>query len=227
MNAVERGSLVRVENLTMRYTGAPKDSAPILRINQWEVGRGEQVVLLGPSGSGKTTLLHLLSGIRAPTAGRIAVDDEDISALPESRRDLWRSRTVGYVFQNYYLFSALTTLENTEMPLMFAGVAAAERRAMALQILERLDLSGKISSHPRQLSAGEKQRAVIARALVNRPRLVLADEPSAHLDAQRRRMLFELLRDLVDQNGSTLIVATHDPELANLFSKRAAMGQFR
>lgn len=212
--------IIEIRNLEMSFADPAGRPVPVLKVGAWDMADGAQVALLGLSGSGKTTLLHILSGIRTPVIGSVRVAGQDITAFSESSRDVWRSQTIGYIFQNYYLFPALTVLENIVLPLTFAGVPPGPRKERALQILEQLELDHRSSFYPHQLSTGEKQRVVIARALVNRPRVVLADEPSANLDSRRRRILIEMLRNLAGQHHSSLLVATHDQELAALFPER-------
>lgn len=218
---------IEFQNVEMSYEDPAGKDLPVFNIKEWSIPEAAQIAILGPSGSGKTTILHLISGIRLPKKGSIRVSGQDIVAMPESARDLWRSKNLGYIFQNYYLFPALTLLENTIIPLTFAGWPGGDRTARAAEILQQLELDHRLSFYPHQLSSGEKQRAVIARALVNRPKILLADEPSANLDSNRRRLLTTLLKELAERHHATLIVATHDQELAAMFSTRVEIGKFK
>ncbi|MGL4651726.1 MAG: ABC transporter ATP-binding protein, partial [Caldilineaceae bacterium] len=177
-------------------------------------------LLRGVSGSGKTTLLNILSGMLPPTAGQVWLDDEPLYMLSESGRDLLRARTIGYVFQSHLLVPTLSALENVEMPLVFAReLGAAERRSRALAGLDRLGLADFARHRPVQLSTGQRLRVAVARALVNRPRLLLADEPTAALDPDSGVRVVDLLQSASREQGSTLIVSSHDPALNRRFDR--------
>ena len=182
-----------------------------LDIEHWSVPAGSCTVLTGPSGSGKTTLLNLIAGVSLPTAGTVAVHDTDISALPEARRDRFRARHIGYVFQTFNLLSAFTALENVMLSMMFAdAIPRREQRRRAGEILARLGLGARLSHKPQQLSRGEQQRIAIARALANRPRLILADEPCASLDAGTAREVLDELLGVCREAGTTLLAVSHE-----------------
>jgi len=182
-----------------------------LDIEHWSVPAGSCTVLTGPSGSGKTTLLNLIAGVSLPTAGTVAVYDTDISALPEARRDRFRARHIGYVFQAFNLLSAFTALENVMLSMMFAdAIPRREQRRRAGEILARLGLGARLSHKPQQLSRGEQQRIAIARALANRPRLILADEPCASLDAGTAREVLDELLGVCREAGTTLLAVSHE-----------------
>ena len=182
-----------------------------LDIEHWSVPAGSCTVLTGPSGSGKTTLLNLIAGVSLPTAGTVAVHDTDISTLPEARRDRFRARHIGYVFQTFNLLSAFTALENVMLSMMFAdAVPKHEQRRRAGEILARLGLGARLSHKPQQLSRGEQQRIAIARALANRPRLILADEPCASLDAGTAREVLDELLGVCREAGTTLLTVSHE-----------------
>jgi ABC-type lipoprotein export system ATPase subunit len=186
-----------------------------LNIEHWALPAGSCTVLTGPSGSGKTTLLNLIAGVSLPTAGTIAVHDTDISALPEPRRDRFRAQHIGYVFQTFNLLSAFTALENVMLSMMFAGaIPKPEQRRRAGEILARLGLGARLSHKPQQLSRGEQQRIAIARALINGPAIVLADEPTGNLDSVNSNMVLELFKDLNQRLGQTILMITHNPEAA-------------
>jgi predicted ABC-type transport system involved in lysophospholipase L1 biosynthesis ATPase subunit len=184
------------------------------------LGRGERVALLGKSGSGKSTLLQLLGGLDRPTSGRIVVGGADLART--SRRELarYRRETVAMVFQAFHLVPARTALENVELPMIFAGTAPRERRAAAREVLDRVGLGHRLTHLPAELSGGERQRVAIARALVNRPQLLLADEPTGNLDSVTAGEVIELLLEQLKALGSTLLLVTHDEELAGRVADR-------
>jgi predicted ABC-type transport system involved in lysophospholipase L1 biosynthesis ATPase subunit len=204
---------IRVIDLTKAYgkTGALLYA---LRGVALEVRRGERVALLGKSGSGKSTLLNLLGGLDRPTAGRLEVAGHALERL--TGRDLarFRSASVGMIFQSFYLISSRTALQNVELPLIFAGRSPRERRSEARRALEAVGLSARLHHRPAELSGGENQRVAIARALANRPEILLADEPTGNLDSATAHDVVTLIREHVDKNRTTLILVTHDEELA-------------
>jgi ABC-type lipoprotein export system ATPase subunit len=185
-----------------------------------EVRRGERVALLGKSGSGKSTLLNLLGGLDRPTSGTILVDGQDVSRLSADGLARYRLLRVGMIFQAYNLIPSRTALENVELPMIFAGRPATERQAEARRALEQVGLGHRLGHRPSQLSGGEQQRVAIARALVNHPALVLADEPTGNLDTDNAREVMDLLRDRVRDEGATLLLVTHDEDLARRYTER-------
>ena len=185
-----------------------------------EIPSGEQAVLLGPSGSGKTTLLHLLAGLRVPSAGEVWVDGRNLATLSEAQRDAYRREQVGYLFQDFYLMEGYTALENVLLGLGIAGVRGARALRQATEILRAVGLGHRLSHPPKRLSTGERQRVALARAVAHRPRLLLADEPTAHLDRSRAATALDLLTQTAKTLGATLVVATHDPWVMERFSLR-------
>ncbi len=186
-------------------------SLEALNVAEWALSAGSYTVLTGPSGSGKTTLLNLIAGVSVPSAGTISVHDTDIFALPEPRRDRFRARHIGYVFQTFNLLSAFTALENVMLAMMFAGaIAKREQRRRAVEILSRVGLGARLSHRPQHLSRGEQQRVAIARALANNPPLVLADEPCASLDADTAREVLGEFLTVCREGGKTLLIVSHD-----------------
>jgi putative ABC transport system ATP-binding protein len=169
---------------------------------------------MGPSGSGKTTLLHLLAGIDRPTAGSVLVGGENVAALAAGELARWRSRAVGYVFQQYNLIPVLTAAENVEVPLLLRRLSRADRNRKIATALAAVGLTDRAHHLPRQLSGGQQQRVAIARAIVTDPTVVLADEPTGNLDRAAAGRTLELLRRLVDEFGKTLVMVTHDPVAA-------------
>jgi lipoprotein-releasing system ATP-binding protein len=178
------------------------------------IDQGTSVVITGESGSGKTTLLNLVAGLDSPTSGRVLVDGTEVSRLDESALAAFRGRTLGFIFQFHYLLRDFSALENVLMPAWIAGRPRAEALRGAKQLLEDVGLGGKLGHYPSELSGGERQRVAVARALVNDPRLVVADEPTGNLDERNSEMVRGLLFDLVRRYGKTLLVATHDRRLA-------------
>ncbi|ADH65118.1 translation initiation factor IF-2 (plasmid) [Allomeiothermus silvanus DSM 9946] len=185
-----------------------------------EIPSGEQAVLLGPSGSGKTTLLHLLAGLRGPSAGEVWVDGRNLATLSEAQRDAYRRERVGYLFQDFYLMEGYTALENVLLGLGIAGVRGAAALRQAAEILRAVGLGQRLSHPPKRLSTGERQRVALARAVAHRPRLLLADEPTAHLDRSRAATALDLLTQTAKTLGATLVVATHDPWVMERFPRR-------
>ena len=178
-----------------------------------QVAAGELVLIMGPSGSGKTTLLSMLGGLLRPTAGRIWIAGEELTALSERRLPEVRRRLVGFVFQSFNLLEALTATENVEVALDVAGKRGSEARKSAIDVLSRLGLAERLSFRPRSLSGGEKQRVAVARALVNQTRLLLADEPTANLDAKHGREVMFLLREVARDGGRAVVVVSHDERI--------------
>ena len=184
----------------------------ILRDIDLEVTRGEAVAVVGASGSGKSTLLAILAGLDTPTAGSVQIDAQDIFSLDEDARAELRGRAVGFVFQSFQLLPALSALENVMLPLELSGVADPE--APARDILKRVGLEGRLHHFPKHLSGGEQQRVALARAFVARPSLLLADEPTGSLDADSGAAIIQLMFDMNRENGTTLVMVTHDENLA-------------
>lgn len=178
-----------------------------------DVEEGDFIALMGPSGSGKSSLLYLLGGLDRPTQGAILVGGADITRLSERALAEYRNKTVGFVFQDFYLQEHLDILENIELPLKFRGVNRGERQRQARILIERVGLTGRISHRPAELSGGERQRVAIARALSASPKLLLADEPTGNLDSKTGLDIVHLLVEL-NHTGITMMVVTHNPEVA-------------
>lgn len=180
------------------------------------VGEGELAVLHGPSGSGKTTLLNLVGGLDRPSAGRVWVDGAEVSALDEDDLVAFRRTTIGFIFQGFGLLPILTAAENVEVPLRLQKAEPNRRETRVRELLDLVGLGGRANHRPYELSGGEQQRVAIVRALVNDPRLLLADEPTGQLDSGNARTIMEVIRELVDARGVSALVATHDPALLDV-----------
>jgi putative ABC transport system ATP-binding protein len=178
-----------------------------------DIAAGELVALLGPSGSGKTTLLNIIAGLDTPDTGVVEVAGSDVARLGERARTLLRRRRIGFVFQFFNLVPTLTVVENVMLPVALTGGSRGDMAAAAQSLLERVGLAGRGNSFPEELSGGEQQRVAIARALAHQPALLLADEPTGNLDSVTGRAVLELLAGLVRERGTTMLVATHSPEV--------------
>src|SRR5882724_2749903 len=185
-----------------------------------QVRSGEFVALLGSSGSGKSSLLNLIAGLGRPTSGAVIVEDKDLARLSREELAKYRLRTVGMVFQSFNLVSRMTLSENVELPLRFAEVDRGQRDHLTRQALERVGLAGRANHRPSELSGGEQQRAALARALINQPRLLLADEPTGNLDSRTGTEIMNFIREFNQSMGMTIVMVTHERGLAERYAKR-------
>jgi putative ABC transport system ATP-binding protein len=206
-------TILSVENLSKTYESAGR-TLTVLENISFEVEKGASVSIVGPSGSGKTTLLGLCAGLDRASTGHVRLNDTIIDRLNEDERARIRNRDVGFVFQNFQLLPTLTALENVMVPLELRGEKHAHRRAVSL--LEKVGLADRGSHYPSQLSGGEQQRVSIARAFSNDPKILFADEPTGNLDAETSEKIVELLFEMNRQAGTTLVLVTHDLELAGM-----------
>jgi putative ABC transport system ATP-binding protein len=203
--------MLRAESLTQTYVSGGRELT-VLRDITFEVEAGGFLAVVGPSGSGKSTLLGLLAGLDRPQAGRVWLDGRDVGQLSEDERARLRSEKVGFVFQSFHLVPTLTARENVQVPLELRGESG---RARADELLRRVGLEGRAHHYPAQLSGGEQQRVAVARAFSHRPRIVFADEPTGNLDAATGATVIDLLVEMNREAGTTLVLVTHDPELAS------------
>ncbi len=207
-----------LENVSKYYeTAAQRVTA--LENMSWEVSPGEAVALMGPSGCGKTTILNLLGGMDRPTSGKVTAGGLDVGAMSERALEDYRLRKVGFVFQFFNLIPSLSAIENLELPMLMAGLSADQRRGRAESLLDTVGLKAKGYKRPEELSGGEQQRVAVCLALVNDPPIILADEPTGNLDSANARIITKILIDLAAERGKTVIVASHDPKVVEVFPR--------
>jgi putative ABC transport system ATP-binding protein len=212
--------MIKVENL-QKLIPISGNELEILKGIDLEIKSGESVAIIGTSGSGKSTLLGLLAGLDESSDGRVVIGDTDLSQLDEDKRALFRAETVGFVFQSFQLLPALTALENVMLPLELKGVRQA--RSEAEQFLARVELDERMHHYPRQLSGGEQQRVAIARAFATRPAILFADEPTGNLDTTTGAHIIDLLFELNREEGTTLVLVTHEQRLADRCQRRVRL----
>lgn len=235
-----------IEKLTKRYVAPDGTSVPVIDIDNFSLRDGEQVALIGTSGSGKTTLLHMIAGILTPDSGRIVFADDsapladapasgstlpyasppvgtDVASLSEARRDIFRGKNIGYIFQTHHLLSGFTAMENVLLGMSFTG--RKHDPAWARHLLKEVGLSDRLDYRPEKLSVGQQQRVAVARALANRPKLVLADEPTGALDAKNAAQVLELIRSLCREVNAALLLVTHDLEIAKKLERTVVLSE--
>ena len=228
---------VHLQQLKKQYVGPDGSVVPVVDIESLQLADGEQVALIGTSGSGKTTLLHLIAGILAPDSGKIVFSTKeapgqavDIAVLSEANRDIFRGRNVGYIFQTHHLLPGFTALENVLLGMSFTG--RTPDKPWATRLLTEVGLAERMNYRPAKLSVGQQQRVAVARALANRPSLVLADEPTGALDEKNAQQVLDLIRKLCGEVGASLLLVSHDLNIARQLPKvltlteinRAAVG---
>lgn len=206
-----------LKNVRKSFTQPDGTKLPILDLAAFEASAGEQLVLVGRSGCGKTTLLHIIAGISRPDEGSVEINGCEITRLPEAARDRFRALNLGYVFQTFNLLPGFTALENVLLGMTFTG--SRPEPARAEQLLQRVGLAHRLTHRPAMLSVGEQQRVAVARALVNRPKILLADEPTANVDAGHQQQVIDLLRQTCGEENVTLLIVTHAPEVAEQFNR--------
>jgi putative ABC transport system ATP-binding protein len=209
--------MLLVENVKKSYSEPDGSRLPILDVPKLALAAGEQVVIRGRSGGGKTTLLNAIAGLATIDEGRIVVNGTDVTRLPEAVRDRFRARNIGFVFQTFNLLAGFTALENVQLGMTFTGQQNDPRRAA--ELLQRVGLGRRLSHKPAALSVGEQQRVAVARALVNRPGLLLADEPTANIDPAHQQQVVDLLREACRAENVAMLLVTHSPEVAVQFER--------
>jgi len=205
-------SIIRTEKLCRAFNVAGNDFFAVKDVDL-EIARGTITALRGRSGSGKTTTLNLLSGLDAPTSGRIWMEDQEISEMNEAQRDRWRRYNIGFIFQSVALIAQMSAYENVEFGLRLAGYPEAERAARAREVLSFVGLKKRMHHRPAEMSGGEQQRVAIARAIAHKPKVIFADEPTAELDTVMALQVMRVFRDLVEQDGTTILLTSHDPNM--------------
>jgi ABC-type lipoprotein export system ATPase subunit len=213
-----------LKNLKKSYRQPDGSELRILDIPAYRIAFGEEVVLIGESGCGKTTLLHVIAGISRPTSGKVRIDDFDLSLMPEPEVDRFRAQRIGYVFQTFNLLSGFTAMENVLLAMRFAR--GRPDKARAKHLLDRVGLSHRLTHRPTMLSVGEQQRVAVARALANRPKLLLADEPTANVDAGNQQAILDLIRETSREEHVALMLVTHSSEVAQQFPRIDRLEEF-
>ena len=216
--------MLKLENVRKSFAEPGGGRLPILDIEDFAVDAGQQVVLVGRSGCGKTTLLHVIAGISRPDSGVVRVDGVDVTRLNEAASDRFRAARIGYIFQTFNLLAGFSALENVLLGMTFARGRHDQARARAL--LERVGLGHRLTHKPAMLSVGEQQRVAVARALANRPRLILADEPTANVDAAHQQQLVDLIRETCREEKITLLLVTHSGDVAGQVDRVERLEEF-
>lgn len=214
---------VVVENLKKTYVAPDGSAVPVVDVPAFELGDAQQVALIGSSGSGKTTLLHLIAGILTPESGRVRFGSIDICEMSEARRDVFRGQNIGYVFQTHHLLGGFSAIENVLLGMSFTG--RSPDHAWARRLLDEVGLSDRLHYKPAKLSLGQQQRVAVARALANRPKVVLADEPTGALDPANADAVLTLIQQLCREVGAALLMVTHDHELASRLGRTVELSQ--
>ena len=212
--------MIEIEDLRKVYIMGEEEVAALAGVSM-RIERGESVAVIGPSGSGKSSLMNILGGLDRPTSGTYRFDGEDVGQFDDDQLAEFRRRRIGFIFQSFQLLPRLTALQNVERPMIYAGMAPAERRARAAELLDRVGLGSRMGHRPTQLSGGQQQRVAIARALANAPDLLLADEPTGALDTHTGEEVMALFKAL-NRDGLTLVIVTHDPEVAAEAARRVS-----
>ena len=218
-------SCLEVRNLLKSFPSPDGGASLVVEVEKFSLRPEAQCAMKGESGSGKTTFLHLLAGILKPDEGEVILDGLEVTQLSESERDRLRATSIGYVFQSFNLLQGFTSLENVQLAMTFSGRSnrashLRSDKAWAKQLLDRVGLSDRLDYYPRQLSVGQQQRVALARALANRPKLVLADEPTGNLDPQNAAKALSLLADLCRENGSSLLLVSHEDKVIDAFDRQ-------
>ena len=205
--------MIRLENINKSFRSETVETKALQNVNM-AVRKGEFIAVMGPSGCGKTTLLNILGLLNTPDSGRYWLNGRDVSTLREKDRLKLRRGVIGFVFQTFNLISRTDALRNVELPMMYAGIPRKERMKRAEELLEIVGMADRADHQPNELSGGQKQRVAIARAMANKPSILLADEPTGALDSKTGRMIMDLFHKLHNEEGTTIVLITHSPELA-------------
>ena len=213
-----------LENVRKSYREPDGRVFPVLDVARFEMADAEQVALVGSSGGGKSTLLNIISGICTPDSGTVTIDGHNVTRMPEVVRDRFRAQRIGYVFQTFNLLAAFSALENVLLGMSFSGRSVD--RGHAEELLARVGLGHRLGHRPGQLSGGEQQRVAVARALANRPTLLLADEPTANVDVANQETILRLIREACEENKGALLLVTHAPHVARAFGRTVNLSEF-
>lgn len=214
----EKKPLIQLSNIVKSYRNGDQD-LNVLKGIDLTVYEGEFVAIMGPSGSGKSTLMNIIGLLDRPSSGDYSLNGTQVEELKEKQLAKVRNQEIGFVFQQFFLLSKLSALQNVELPLVYAGVNSPKRRQLAKQFLEKVELSERMKHLPSELSGGQKQRVAIARALVNNPSIILADEPTGALDTKTSDQIMQLLTEL-NREGKTIVMVTHEPEIADFATRK-------
>ncbi len=214
----EKKPLIQLNNIIKSYQNGDQE-LNVLKGIDLTVYEGEFFAIMGPSGSGKSTLMNIIGLLDRPTSGDYSLNGKQVEELKEKELARVRNEEIGFVFQQFFLLSKLSALQNVELPLIYAGVGASKRRQLAKQFLEKVELSERMKHLPSELSGGQKQRVAIARALVNNPSIILADEPTGALDTKTSIQIMDLLTEL-NREGKTIVMVTHEPEVADFATRK-------
>lgn len=214
----EKKALIQLSNVVKSYSNGDQE-LNVLKGIDLTVYEGEFVAIMGPSGSGKSTLMNIIGLLDKPTSGDYSLNGTQVEELKEKQLAKVRNQEIGFVFQQFFLLSKLSALQNVELPLVYAGVNSSKRRQLAKQFLEKVELSERMKHLPSELSGGQKQRVAIARALVNNPSIILADEPTGALDTKTSDQIMQLLTEL-NREGKTIVMVTHEPKIADFATRK-------
>jgi lipoprotein-releasing system ATP-binding protein len=215
---MNKTSILECRQLTKRYNQGGLDVEVLKGVNL-SIEIGERVAIMGASGSGKSTLLHLLGGLEKASGGEVVLDNVNLNKVSATRLAKLRNSSLGFIYQSHHLLGEFTVLENAAMPLLIAGLSVKEARVRAIDLLQRVGLGHRIEHKPGEISGGERQRAAIARALINKPKCVLADEPTGNLDSKTADQIYQLMLELNQELNVSFLVVTHDHDLASRMGK--------
>ena len=208
--------IISLKNITKTFKGL---DVPVLSNLNLQLNKSENIAISGVSGSGKSTLLHLMAGLDCPNSGSVDLNNKNIANLSQNDLSIMRNQLIGFIYQSHHLLPDFSALENVVMPLLIRGGKYQSNHNKAIKILKKLGLSNRLDHYPHQLSGGERQRVAIGRALINEPQIILADEPTGNLDRSNAKVVFDLFINLAKEYGSTIVLVTHDPELARKMKK--------